>query len=247
MRLRSEPLDSPAVTELVKRLTNKESYFFRDEHLVNVLRELVIPLLIERSLGRSLTIWSAGCALGEEAYTLAILLQELSVGREGLHFNVVATDIDESAVVRARTAEYSQWSLRSLAAEAHERYFERRGARFVLRPRWRRNVRFESHNLVDSLAAPPSPGGFDLVFVPQRRHLLYRGRAREAAPDARAGAGPRRSALFRSVRPARDERGRTRTADPAPPRSRRCGLRAPRFSLGPPSRRRSCLGGRCGE
>lgn len=164
LRLGSEPLDSSAVGELVSRFTIKESYFFRDEHMISVLRELVIPQLIERSCGRKLWIWSAGCAQGEEAYTLSILLQELTVGRQGFVFEIVATDIDEVGLARARAAEYSEWSVRSLIADHRDRYFERRGARFVLRPRWRRNVRFETHNLVDPLAPPPSPGGFDLVL-----------------------------------------------------------------------------------
>ncbi len=164
LRLSSEPLDSPAVSELVSRFTIKESYFFRDEQLVSVLRALVMPLLIERASARRLSIWSAGCAQGEEAYTLSILLQELTVGRQDFEFEIVATDLDEAGLARARAAEYSEWSVRSLSAEHRDRYFERRGARFVLRQRWRRNVRFDTHNLVDPLARPPSPGAFDLVL-----------------------------------------------------------------------------------
>ncbi len=164
LRLASEPLDSPAVAELVSRFTIKESYFFRDEQLISVLRDLVMPQMIERAAGRKLSIWSAGCAQGEEAYTLSIMVQELTVGRQGFDFEIVATDIDEAGLARARAAEYSEWSVRSLSAEQRDRYFERRGARFVLRQRWRRNVRFETHNLVDSLAAPPRPGSFDLVL-----------------------------------------------------------------------------------
>ncbi|HVJ17928.1 MAG TPA: protein-glutamate O-methyltransferase CheR, partial [Polyangiaceae bacterium] len=163
-RLSSEPLDSPAVGELVSRFTIKESYFFRDEQLMSVLREAILPSLIERSSGRGLTIWSAGCSLGEEAYTLSILLQELTAGRQGFQFNVVASDLDEVGLARARAAEYSEWSLRSLGAEARDRYFERHGSRFVLRQRWRKGVRFETHNLVDPVVPPPSPGVFDLVL-----------------------------------------------------------------------------------
>jgi chemotaxis protein methyltransferase CheR len=173
LRLSTGPLDAPAVTELVSRITIKESYFFRDENLITVLRERLLPALIERSGGKNLTIWSAGCSLGEEAYTLAILLHELAPLHQGLDFSIVATDVDEIGLNKARAAEYGEWSVRSLGADERERYFERRGTRFVLRPRWRRNVRFETQNLVDPSAPPPAPGAFDLVIC--RNVAIYFG------------------------------------------------------------------------
>ncbi|HEV8246608.1 MAG TPA: protein-glutamate O-methyltransferase CheR [Polyangiaceae bacterium] len=191
-RLAAEALDSPAVMELMARFTIKESYFFRDESMVAALREHVLPeLLARKSDSEPLSIWSAGCSLGEEPYTLSILTREAMADSRELRVSIVASDVDELGLQRARVGEFSEWSLRTLNDELRERYFERKGSRFLLRSRYRSGVRFEHHNLVDCADQPPSPGKFDLIlcrnvaiyFTDEGVHALYSKLARALKSD----------------------------------------------------------------
>ncbi len=164
-RLAREALDSAAVMELLARFTIKESYFFRDEGMIALLRENLLPELCARKpSGSSISIWSAGCSIGEEPYTLSILMHELVAQRPDVRFSILGSDVDEHGLQRARVAEFSEWSVRSLGDDLRDRYFERRGTRLLLRGRYKGGVRFEHHNLVDSKSEPPAPGKFDLIL-----------------------------------------------------------------------------------
>ena len=150
---------------------------------MNVLRELVLPALVaERSASRRITVWSAGCSLGEEAYTLAILINEALGSRQGFQVTVVGSDLDEPGLERARLAEYNEWSVRTLDAEQRARFFDSCGNRFILKPRYRRGVHFQGHNLADASAAIPGPGDFDLVLC--RNVAMYLSEAALAAAYA---------------------------------------------------------------
>jgi chemotaxis protein methyltransferase CheR len=211
-RLESEPLDSPAVTQFVARFTIKESYFFRDEYLFRTLREHVLPELIRKRGPAPLAVWSAGCSNGEEAYTLGILIEEVLGTSAWTRSTVVGTDLDALAVSRARAGAFGEWSVRSLGASARGRYFEARQGGHVVRPRFARHVRFETHNLVDENAQIPEPGRFDLIlcrnvsiyFTDEGVVALYTKLARALLPGgvlviAASDARPRGSAALREV------------------------------------------------
>ena len=165
LKVATAPLESPCVAELVKRITVKESYFFRDEVTHATLGEILLPRLIARAASSNeLSFWSAGASNGEEPYTLAILLDALWQGAPDVRVRIVGTDLDDAALRVARNGEYGEWSVRTLPETLRARYFDRRGERFVLRDRYRRWVRFEIHNLADPESAAPEPGQFDLVL-----------------------------------------------------------------------------------
>jgi chemotaxis protein methyltransferase CheR len=127
------------------------SRFGRDRAVFADLERTVLPAL---STGRDrVRAWSAGCASGEEAYTLALMAGAVRI-------EVLATDIDAAVLRRARAATYEAGSLAELPAEWREAAFHRRGSRFELRPEVRRLVTVRAHDL----RTPPPPGPFDLVL-----------------------------------------------------------------------------------
>lgn len=148
---------------VINLLTVGETHFFRDSAQFDALANHVLPALIERkraaamALGANphispeLRIWSAGCATGEEAYSLAILLTELISDIEQWRISILATDINHDSLTRAREALYSDWSFReSRALSLRERYFTPEGRRNRLDVSVRRMVTFSRMNLKES-------------------------------------------------------------------------------------------------
>ena len=144
--------------------------FFRDPQIWEYVAEKVMPVLAERAQQRQVRIWSAGCASGEEAYTIAMLLAE-RLGRDAFVDNVkiYATDIDEEALAEARAATYSGAKMEGIPENLGARYFEPVGAghRFVFDKELRRAIIFGRHNLVSD--APISR--IDLLAC--RNTLMY--------------------------------------------------------------------------
>ena len=158
------PLD-----DLVTELTVGETYFFREPAHFEFIRKTVFPEVLRRRGGdHVLRLWSAGCATGEEAYSLALLLEEMAVGG-----HVLATDISRAALKRAREATYRRWSLRGLDDAFVHRFFREAGDRWLLDARLGRHVTFQFHNLAQS-AYPSLPAGIwgmDLILC--RNVLIY--------------------------------------------------------------------------
>jgi len=128
----------------------KVTEFFRDGDLFNELRDTIIPKLITdaRARDRELRIWSAGCATGEEAYSLAILVAD-ALGDELNSFNVriFATDVDGEAIAFARRGIYTAASLGDLPADMIERHFTQVADGFEVRKRIRSITVFGQHDL----------------------------------------------------------------------------------------------------
>jgi len=110
--------------------------FFRDTNAWNYLQRHIIPRIInEKSETQPIRIWSAGCASGEEAYSLAMLFADaLDIERFRQRVKIYATDVDEEALNIARHASYSPKDLQSVPEQLQERFFETVGTRFVFRP-----------------------------------------------------------------------------------------------------------------
>ncbi len=161
-------------------LTINVSEFFRNPERFQELETRVLPLLLrERS---PLRIWSAGCANGAEIYSVALLLEELSPG--GNHV-LLATDIDEESLRKAREAVYSNQEVRSLPSR-FTRYFSRSGDRWSLSRKIVEKVTFLYHNL---LSDPPFED-CDLIlcrnviiyFSDQGKEIVFRSLSRGLRP-----------------------------------------------------------------
>ena len=150
------------LNRLVQLLTNKETYFFREEHHFRVLAERLLPDLLAGGR-RNLRLWSAGCATGEEAYSLAITLLEAQAQHGPFVFEVIGSDLDAAALDQARQGCYGPRAIRRVPEPFLKKYFEADGPPFCLLPQVRERVRFVRHNLVgDDL--PPELSGMDIIF-----------------------------------------------------------------------------------
>ncbi len=139
------------IQRLVNALTIGESHFFRDTGQFNALCEHVLPEIIERRRSlRTLRIWSAGCAAGEEPYSIAILLREILPDVDDWAITILGTDINTEALDRARKGVFSEWAFREERAKRlRPFYFKEHGKRYQLIPEVRRMVTFTQLNLVD--------------------------------------------------------------------------------------------------
>ncbi|HZH97507.1 MAG TPA: CheR family methyltransferase, partial [Fimbriimonadaceae bacterium] len=143
--------------------------FFRDPEAWEVITEQVVPeILAAKSTDGSIRVWSAGCASGEEAFTLAIIFCE-KMGTTDFcnRVKIYATDADEHALVEARTASYRADALEAVDPALVEKYFEKIGDRYLLDKDLRRCVIFGKHDLVQD--APISK--IDLLTC--RNVLIY--------------------------------------------------------------------------
>lgn len=152
------------IGHLLEELTVHESHFFRDRAHFDLARGVIAERLRAGAVPRTL---SAGCAAGEEAYSLGILLEEVGAPAEAV---VVAFDLSAAAIERARAAEYRPWALRGVSEVERAAWFVQKGQRWVVDARVRRRVVVEQANLLGERSALPRDH-FDLIFC--RNVLLY--------------------------------------------------------------------------
>jgi len=167
------------------------SRFYRDPQVFRALEDQVLPALAAAAAADArdrLGAWSAGCASGEEAYTLALLWHGTLAARfPTLRLEVLASDIDPAMLCRAREATYDASSLRDLPARWRDRGFTRRGGRYCLRPEHRDLVNVRCHDLRN----PPPAEPFDVVLC-RNAAFTYLAAARQATVLARLTSTLRR-------------------------------------------------------
>lgn len=146
------------------------SRFYRDRAVFQFLEQTALPLLAERAVAQGdseFRCWSAGCASGEEPYTLAILWRlRLAPRFPGLCLRVVATDVDEQAIERARRGCYPASSLKELPDEWRRVAFARSDERLCLKPEYREAVAFQREDVRETMP----PGVFHLILC---RYLVF--------------------------------------------------------------------------
>lgn len=151
-------------------LTVPETYFFRMPSHFEALAQDVLPQVVDANRGsRSLRILSAGCATGEEPYTLRILLNERFPELADWNISIVGVDLSPSALECARTGVYTEWSLRATSAARRRDNFSVEGKRFRLKPPARAGVVFRRENLLTPV--PFDEPKFDIIFC--RNVLIY--------------------------------------------------------------------------
>jgi two-component system CheB/CheR fusion protein len=171
--LHLHPEETPALLQdMLISVTN----FFRDKEAFDALRDQVLPRLFEhRGENEPIRVWAPGCATGEEAYTLAMLLQEASANTpEQLPFQVFATDIDENAVAIARNGLYPEPIVADVDPSRIRQFFSKDAAHFRVRKELRERVLFALHNV---LSDPPF-SRLDLICC--RNLLIYLDRSAQA-------------------------------------------------------------------
>ncbi|RSM38537.1 chemotaxis protein CheR [Actinoplanes sp. ATCC 53533] len=165
LQRRPNPADQ---RRIIDALTTNETSWFRDREPFSALVDVVLPELVRsRGTNRNLRLWSAASSSGQEAYSLAITLQENLPS--GWAYEIMGSDISTEMIKRAEAAEYSQVEVnRGLPATQLVQYFERAGAHWRITPALRRNVSFKLMNLTAPL---PSMPPFDVIFL--RNVLIY--------------------------------------------------------------------------
>ncbi len=159
------------ITALARELTVGETYFFRNIEQFRALAEVALPARtgVERD-SRTLRLLSAGCASGEEAYTLAIVARETVVDPTW-EIEIRAVDLNPVALEKAQRARYSPWALRETPVETQRRWFWSDGRDLILDQSIRSDVTFEAANLAGSDAGLWQPDVYDVVFC--RNVLMY--------------------------------------------------------------------------
>jgi chemotaxis protein methyltransferase CheR len=153
---------------LLNLVTVTETCFFRDASQFRLLREYIIPtLMAERSARGSgpkkIRIWSAGCSSGEEAYSIAITLDEMGVFHDpAWSIEIIGTDLNTKALEKARRGVYSARAVRNVEGVLLDDHFVRDGKYFALSESIKKRVKFEFGNLTQT--PMPSTGPQDIVF-----------------------------------------------------------------------------------
>jgi len=159
---------------LTAQVTTSESYFFRDQGQFDLLAAKILPELIGRRANeRRLRIWSAGCAAGQETYSLAMLVDELAPQLAGWDVSILGTDINSNALEQARGGAYGDWSFRALDETRKQRYFRSRGDHWQIDQQLRSMVSFRRLDLIRGRIPDPEAGLNDLDLIVCRNVFIY--------------------------------------------------------------------------
>lgn len=156
---------------LLDALTVNVSEFFRNPETFRIIEKEVIPSLVKNRSGlflRSIRIWSAGCAAGEEAYSLAILLHRiLKNDFNKYRIRIIGTDIDTQSLEKAKKGIYNENSLKNLDSGTKERYFFKQGDNYQVIDEFKSITQFKRHDLISD----PRSDYFDLIVC--RNVMIY--------------------------------------------------------------------------
>jgi chemotaxis protein methyltransferase CheR len=170
-RLDSRTLAREDMRALAGALTVSETYFFRNIEQFRALEEVALPARMSaRSESRRLRFLSAGCASGDEAYSIAILVRDVP-GLAGWDVSIQGVDLSPAVIERAIRARYAGWALRETPASVQKRFFRPEGRDFVLDPAVQAMATFRERNLVEDDEALWPREALDVVFC--RNVLMY--------------------------------------------------------------------------
>ena len=168
---------SPKIAkDVVEAMTINETYFFRDKSPFDQFRSVMLPAMIAaRQSERRLRIWSAAASTGQEAYSLAMILEEHAARMPGWKIDIVGTDLSDQVVEKAKKGIYSQFEVqRGLPTPMLLRHFNQIGDSWQISEAMRSKVQFRQMNLLSDYTAL---GRFDIIFC--RNVLIYFDAARK--------------------------------------------------------------------
>jgi len=159
---------------LMVLMTTNETSFYRNEPQLLCFSDEVLPMMIEDKrksrATQNIRIWSAGCSTGEEPYTLAMLILDRLTGAAGWNIEIIANDISEDVLPKARRGEYNGITLRNVKPDKLERYFTKVGEVHRVKPEVKALVKFSQINLNEDRKVAML-GSFDAVFC--RNVMIY--------------------------------------------------------------------------
>ncbi|MGE0546297.1 MAG: CheR family methyltransferase [Kofleriaceae bacterium] len=163
--------DPRELRAIAVELTTPETYFYRNTEQFRAFAEVVLPQRMQaRASDKALRILSAGCASGEEPYSIAMVVRE-SIGDPTWSVSIRGVDINVAMLEKAARGRYTAWALREASAETQQRWFTRDGRELVLDDRITRSVTFEERNLSVDDPELWAPESYDAVFC--RNVIMY--------------------------------------------------------------------------
>ena len=162
---------SPAlVTSVVEAMTTNETFFFRDKVPFDHFRDHIMPEIIKaRASRRSVRIWCAAGSTGQEPYSLAMCLKEMGAALTGWRIEIIATDLSQEVLEKAKAGVYSQFEVqRGLPIQHLVKYFKPNGETWQINPELRAMIQHRQLNLLHDFA---QLGTFDVIFC--RNVLIY--------------------------------------------------------------------------
>ncbi len=162
--------DEKLKEDITEAMTTNETFFFRDNKPFDTFKESILPHLLEtRSAQKTLRIWNAACSTGQEPYSVAMLLKEEAARMAGWRVEILATDISNEVLEKAKSGLYSQFEVqRGLPIQLLIKYFQQMGEMWQIDSSIRAMVKFQKVNLLESLSML---GRFDVIFC--RNVLIY--------------------------------------------------------------------------
>lgn len=176
-------------TEVVEALLNNETYFFRDRQPFELIERVIRERLMKARPVHRLSIWCAGVSTGQEAYSLAMMLDDLPELSHGWRVDILGTDVSAAVIARAKSGLYTQFEIqRGLPSRQMIRYFQKSGSDWQITPQMRSRIEFQCQDITrdPAIARPPH----DIILC--RNLLLY------LSPDTRRAVFER---LFNALSP----------------------------------------------
>lgn len=159
--------DNEELEKLRNALTINVTKFFRDPTVFEVIKREIAPDIIEKK--KRIKIWCAGCATGEEPYTLAIILYEYLALKTGVDVTILATDIDMEAIKKAKEGMYDKRNLENVSKMQLKKHFtEQENGKFAIKDHIKKMVKFSNHDLMSG-----SPAGRFMDIVSCRNVTIY--------------------------------------------------------------------------
>ncbi|MBP1949565.1 CheR family methyltransferase [Virgibacillus litoralis] len=154
--------DELLLNEFLDRITINVSEFYRNPKRWEVMQSVILPSLLDNA--QKLTIWSAACSTGEEPYSIALMMKEHF---PNIEFQILATDIDNMVLARAKKGTYTEQSLKELPDSIKHKFFKQESGLYHIDEEVKRHVRFKKHDLL----ADVYPRNMDLIVC--RNVLIY--------------------------------------------------------------------------
>ena len=161
---------SSHIAQVVEAMTTNETFFFRDKVPFDHFRDTMMPEVLKaRAARKSLRIWCAAGSTGQEPYSLAMCLKEMSAALAGWRIEIVATDLSQEVLEKSKAGIYSQFEVqRGLPIQMLVKYFKQTGELWQVNPELRAMVQHRQLNLLHDFS---QLGTFDVIFC--RNVLIY--------------------------------------------------------------------------